>query len=84
LKLKDMYDGKYKAKIIKGLEDAEMKHNLDGIIVNFMGVGTKKGITSESHKDLMRIASSGLYRRAYIIDSKQMVEKMNLKQILNH
>ncbi len=75
LKTKEMYDGKYKAKIIKGENDSELKDDISNIICNFIGVGTRKGVTKEAEKELNRITTSGMYRRAFIVDSKLYVEK---------
>jgi len=74
-KLKELSDGYLKSKIIKGDDNTEMKEDVNNIIANFLGLGSKKGATSDSRKELKRIASSGLYRRTFIIDSKQRVEK---------
>ena len=74
-KLKELHDGVFKSKVIKGDHDSEMKADIENIICNFIGLGSKKGITVDSKKELTRIATSGLYRRSYIIDSKAIVEK---------
>lgn len=74
-KLKELRDGTIKAKVIKGDHESEMKGDLNDIVCNFIGLGSKKGATSESKKELKRIATSGLYRRTFIIDSNQMVQK---------
>ena len=74
-KLKEMHDGKFQAKIIKGDNDSEMKGDIHGIICNFIGVGSRKAVTHSGEKELKRIATSGLYRRTFIIDSVQEVEK---------
>lgn len=74
-KLKEMYDGKYKAKLVKGDMNAELKDDIENIICNFIGVGTRKGVTKDAERELNRIATSGMYRRCYIVDSKQYVEK---------
>ena len=74
-KLKELYDGKFKAKIIKGDADSEMKRDIEDIICNFIGLGSRKGVTQESAKELKRIATSGMYRRTFIIESIKLVEK---------
>jgi len=74
-KLKEMYDGKYKAKVVKGDATSELKDDINGIICNFIGVGTRKGVTKDAERELNRITTSGLYRRSFIIDSKLYVEK---------
>ena len=74
-KLKEMYDGRYKAKVVKGDADSELKDDINNIICNFIGVGTRKGVTKEAERELARIASSGMYRRTFIVDSKLYVEK---------
>ena len=74
-KLKELYDGKFKAKIIKGDSESEMKADVNNIICNFMGMGSRKGVTHDAAKELKRIASSGMYRRTFIIESTQSVEK---------
>ena len=78
-KLKEMYDGKYKAKVVKGDINSELKDDINNIICNFIGVGTRKGVTKEAERELNRIATSGMYRRTFIVDSKLYVEK-NKKQ----
>lgn len=75
LKLKELYDGKFKAKVIKGDQDSEMKSDIDNIICNFIGLGSRKGVTSDSEKELKRIATSGMYRRTFIIETKDTVQK---------
>lgn len=74
-KLKELYDGKFKAKIIKGDADSEMKADIDEVICNFIGLGSRKGVTQDAAKELKRIASSGMYRRTFIIESVKLVEK---------
>ena len=78
-KLKELFDGQFKAKIIKGDNESEMKSDIDGVICNFIGLGSRKGVTAESEKELKRIATSGMYRRSWIIDSKESVEKNKSK-----
>lgn len=78
-KLKELRDGTIKAKVIKGDHESEMKGDLNDIVCNFIGLGSKKGATSESQRELKRIATSGLYRRTFIIDSVQMVQKNTAK-----
>ena len=74
-KLKELYDGTFKAKIIKGDAESEMKSDVENIICNFIGLGSRKGVTHDAAKELKRIASSGMYRRTFIIESTQRVEK---------
>lgn len=82
-KLKELYDGQFKAKIIKGDADSEMKSDINNIICNFIGLGSRKGVTHEAEKELKRIASSGMYRRTFIIDSKELVEKNKTETKIN-
>ena len=81
-KLKEMYDGKYKAKVVKGDMNSELKDDINNIICNFIGVGTRKGVTKEAERELNRIATSGMYRRTFIVDSKQYVEKNKIESKL--
>ena len=74
-KLKELRDGVMKAKIIKGDDSQEMRRDIEDIISNFIGLGSKKNTTTESRKEFNRIASSGLYRRTFMIDSKQDIAK---------
>ena len=74
-KLKELHDGIFKSKVIKGDHDSEMKADIQNIVCNFIGLGSKRGVTSDSKKEFNRIATSGLYRRSFIIDSKAIVEK---------
>jgi len=75
-KLKEIYDGKFQAKIIKGdTSYGEMKEDINGIVCNFIGLGSRKGVTSDAAKELKRIATSGMYRRTFIIESNSIVEK---------
>ena len=78
-KLKELYDGKFKAKIVKGDSDSEMREDINHIICNFIGMGSRKGVTYVAEKELKRIASSGMYRRTFIIDSDKVVEKNKLQ-----
>ena len=75
LKLKELYDGKFKAKIIKGDQDSEMKTDINNVVCNFIGLGSRKGVTADAEKELKRIATSGMYRRTFIIESKDFIEK---------
>ena len=74
-KLKELYDCTLKSKIIKGDHDSEIKGDIQDLIVNFIGLGSKKAANKEAKEELKRIASSGLYRRTFIIDSKTIVKK---------
>jgi predicted nuclease of restriction endonuclease-like (RecB) superfamily len=74
-KLKELHDGVFKSKVIKGDNESSLKADIEGINCNFIGLGSKKGVTAESKRELTRIATSGLYRRSFIIDSKAIVEK---------
>ena len=84
-KLKELYDTSFKAKIVKGDIATEMKADISNVICNFIGLGSRKSITAESEKELKRITSSGMFRRTFIIDSKEPVEKnkleTNIKQL---
>jgi hypothetical protein len=75
LKLKELHDGHFKAKIIKGDTSEEMKGDINNVICNFIGMGSRKGVTADSEKELKRIATSGMYRRTFIIDNKDPIEK---------
>ena len=67
-KVKELYDGTYKSKIVKGNSDTSVKPDIKNIICNMIAIGTKSGISSEDSKELKKIATSGLYRRSWIID----------------
>ena len=79
-RLKELYDTKFKAKIIKGDSETSMKPDINNIICNFIGLGSRKGITTESEKELHRLVSSGMFRRTFIIDSKEPVSKNTKEQ----
>ena len=79
-RLKELYDTQFKAKIIKGDNETSMKPDINNIICNFIGLGSRKGITSESEKELHRLVSSGMFRRTFIIDSKEPVSKNTTEQ----
>jgi len=74
-KLKDLYDGTYKTKVIKGTEDSTIHKDIENIVCNFVALGSRKGVSAEAEKELTRIASSGMFRRTFIIDNKDPVEK---------
>jgi hypothetical protein len=67
-KVKELYDGTYKAKIVKGNNDSSIKPDIKNIICNMIAIGTKSGISSEDAKELKKIVTSGLYRRSWVID----------------
>ena len=75
LKTKELYDGKYKSKIIKGDENTETKSDISGLIVNLMAVGTRTGISKNDEEAMNRLVGSGMYRRSIIVESHQRVEK---------
>jgi hypothetical protein len=75
-KLKQLYDTEYQAKVVKGnSETGGMNHDVNNIICNFMGLGSREGFDVEAEKELYRIVTSGLYRRSIIIESNLYVEK---------
>lgn len=78
-KLKEISDGYLKSKIIKGDDNTEMKSDMVNIVANFIGLGSKNGANADARKELKRIATSGLYRRTFIVDLIDIVEKNTVK-----
>ncbi len=74
-KLKELYDGEYKAKVIKGQKDDQRLKDVKGIVVNFIGAGSKDGATKDERDQLSKIAKSGLFRRSLVVDSCMEPEK---------
>jgi len=70
-KMKEMFDGIYKAKIVKGSLESEIKPDIQGIVCNMIAVGTRSGIKAEDAKELHRVVSSGIYRRSWILEVPQ-------------
>ena len=76
-KLKEMYDGKLQAKVIK----SENVNSINDITVNFMAFGSHAGVGSQARDEFYKLASSGMYRRSYIIDippAKVIVNDMDV------
>ena len=63
-KLKEMYDGKLQAKVIK----SENVNSISDITVNFMAFGSHAGVGNQARDEFYKLASSGMYRRSYILD----------------
>jgi len=83
-KLKELYDGTFKAKIIKGdVSSGEMKKDISNVICNFIGMGSRKGVTQDNARELKRIATSGMYRRTFIVESMKYVEKNTQEDNIN-
>lgn len=75
-KLKEVYDTTYKTKLVKGSnETGGMKHDISNITCNLLALGSKRGLSTQAEEDLYRIATSGLYRRSFVIESDQHAEK---------
>jgi hypothetical protein len=69
--LKELYDGSWKAKIIKGDTDKQqLTEDLRGIVSNVYGIGSNKALDSGSSQLLYKLLSSGLFRRSFIINVK--------------
>jgi hypothetical protein len=69
-KLKELYDGKYRAKIIKGSKDDDPEVDIDHIVANVLMMGSDDGVGTETRNKLESLAKSGLYRRSFIFDIK--------------
>jgi hypothetical protein len=69
-KLKELYDGHYKAKVIKGNSDSSRETDIDNIVCNMFAAGSQAGFNAEGKAELQKMVSSGMYRRSYIIDMK--------------
>lgn len=63
-KLKEMYDGKLQAKVIK----SENVNSISDITVNLMAFGSNAGVCSQAREEFYKLASSGMYRRSFILD----------------
>ncbi len=88
-KLKELYDGKYQAKVVKGAKGDSTETDIDRLTVNMIAVGSLDGLDAESQKVLNTLAKSGLYRRSLIINSEMEAQKnneqdANLDEIRNH
>jgi hypothetical protein len=73
--LKQAYDGKLQAKLIKGDKESARKYDIENIVVNLLAAGSIDYIDADTRKALNRLAVTGMYRRSLVIDSKQEVEK---------
>ena len=62
--LKELYDGKMSAKVIKSANVAK----ITDITVNLLAYGSHAGIAHEARAELMQLVKSGMFRRTYIID----------------
>ena len=62
--LKELYDGKMSAKVIKSANVSK----ITDITVNLMAYGSHAGIAHEARDELMQLVKSGMFRRTYIID----------------
>lgn len=69
-KLKELYDGHYKAKVIKGNKESARESDIDNIVCNMFAAGSQAGFSAEGKAELQKMVSSGMYRRSYIIDMK--------------
>jgi len=69
-KLKELYDGHYKAKVIKGNKDSRRETDIDNVVCNMFAAGSQAGFSTEGKTELQKMVSSGMYRRSYIIDMK--------------
>ena len=83
--LKELYDGSYKAKVIKSENVAPIKD----ITVNLMAFGSHAGLDVQARKEFNKLATSGMYRRSFIIDVKPSEillnsEPMDLEPVHNH
>ena len=71
--LKEFYDGSFKAKIIKSDNVSAIKD----ITVNLMAFGSHAGLDYQAKKEFGKLASSGMYRRSFIIDIKPHKTEVN-------
>ena len=84
-KLKEMYDGKLMAKVIK----SENVGSIGDITVNFMAFGSHAGVSSLARDEFYKLASSGMYRRSFILDippSKTVPNNLDISLVatVNH
>ncbi len=71
--LKELYDGKMSAKIIKSAN----VEKIENLPVNLMAYGSHAGIAHEARDNLLQLVKSGMFRRTYIIDlpNKKIVKQ---------
>ena len=79
-KLKQMYDSELAPKIIKGNELTMNYATIEGIVCNFLAMGSSQGFSSMGDKELRKSVESGLYRRAFIVDVGSMNKIMSNRQ----
>ena len=67
-KTKELYDGTYKAKVVKGSKDDERECDIRNIVCNMLMFGSQAGMSGESKDELIELCGSGLYRRSIIVN----------------
>ena len=77
-KTKELYDGVYKAKTIKGSADDVKECDIENIVANMLMFGSPAGINHESKAQIIELCKSGLYRRSYICNIEP--SKQELKE----
>ena len=77
-KLKELYDGKYQAKVIKGVKGESVESDINDITVNMMAMGSLDGLDANARKILNTLAKSGMYRRSLVINSTEEIQQNDL------
>jgi len=66
-KLKEAYDGEFRARIIVGDAKAKKMRDIENLPSNFLGMASLDNASSETMKILERLSKGGLYRRSIIV-----------------
>jgi hypothetical protein len=74
-KLKEGYDGRWKAKVVQGDKDSKPQKDINGLAINFLGLGSNDSISKETANALESLITRGMLRRSLVLDSKLKVEK---------
>jgi hypothetical protein len=67
-KTKELFDGKYKAKTVKGSLEVNREVDIENIVCNMLMFGSPAGMNRESKDQIVELCKSGLYRRSFIIN----------------
>jgi len=73
-KLKECYDESFKGKTIKGQRDDSHQKSITDFSTNVLLMGSKSAVDAKTMETLIKLSSTGFFRRSIVIDSEVDVE----------
>ena len=80
-KLKECYDESFKGKVIKGTKDDSQQGAISNFTTNVLVMGSKSAVDIKTMETLIKLSSTGFFRRTIVIDSQVDVDLKNVEYV---